>query len=230
VSTVLAVKANPKKPDQAYVTLHDQDKDAWCPSFELASKLVIGEALPPGWDVSQGDYGPRLFPPKEKKGGFGGGAAAWRNTKEGAFAEQERMDRRTALMQAVTFHHGTSAEVAGIADEFYAWLRKTAGGTATPAAGTGATAAGQAKPSTAPPVSAPTSAPVMPEKQPASRGIGATPEGGAEAQGPGLLPTGAASSPGPCAHPDTSPLKMDGKAMPKGFVRCLSCNQGVKAA
>jgi hypothetical protein len=40
----------------------------------------------------------------------------------------------------------------------------------------------------------------------------------------------AASPPGACTHTDTSPLKLDGKAMPKGWVRCLKCNEGVKAA
>ena len=50
----------------------------------------------------EGKHKDRFRLPREQKaGGFGGGPAAYRNTKEGHFYEQERMDRRTALMQAV---------------------------------------------------------------------------------------------------------------------------------
>jgi hypothetical protein len=39
-----------------------------------------------------------------------------------------------------------------------------------------------------------------------------------------------ATSPGACNHEDTSPLKLDGKPTPRGYVRCLACNAGVKIA
>jgi hypothetical protein len=39
-----------------------------------------------------------------------------------------------------------------------------------------------------------------------------------------------ARAPGACNHKDTSPLKLDGKPTPKGYVRCLKCNAGVKIA
>jgi hypothetical protein len=52
---------------------------------------------------------------------------------------------------------------------------------------------------------------------------------GADTQASGGVSV-AASPPGACTHTDTSPLKLDGKAMPKGWVRCLKCNEGVKAA
>jgi hypothetical protein len=37
-------------------------------------------------------------------------------------------------------------------------------------------------------------------------------------------------APGVCTHSETSPLKLDGKPTPKGYVRCLKCNAGVKVA
>jgi hypothetical protein len=73
-----------------------------------------------------------------KRGGF---EAAFRNTKEGQAAEQERMDRRTALMKAAEVvcegikrgdhvkdgrHIDTDTWTKGIADSYYDWLRKTA--------------------------------------------------------------------------------------------------------
>jgi hypothetical protein len=67
------------------------------------------------------------------RGGGGGFAAAYRNTAEGHAAEQERMDRRTALMQATAIFQTTmqtsaktDGSVQNIADGMYEWLRKTA--------------------------------------------------------------------------------------------------------
>ncbi len=130
MSNVVAVKQNPKKPENAFITL-DDGTDAWCPDYEKAKALVIGQPLPDGWRQDQGEYGPRIFPPSDRKGG---GQAAWRNTKEGAefeaenwrrkqAIEQERTDRRTALMQAVA----ADGEWLDNATEMYAWLRKSAG-------------------------------------------------------------------------------------------------------
>jgi hypothetical protein len=52
----------------------------------------------------------------------GAAPAAWRNTETGAKYEQERMDRRTALMQAVA---GKPDSVLGLAETFYQWLRES---------------------------------------------------------------------------------------------------------
>jgi len=127
-SPVIDVKQNPKKPEQAYIKLQD-GTDAWCPDWEAAKTLKKGEPLPEDWTQDQGDYGPRIFPPK--KPGQGTGKAAYRNTKDGMREEQasihrsvafqqERSDRRTALMQAVAANMDLAA-----ADVFYEWLRKT---------------------------------------------------------------------------------------------------------
>jgi hypothetical protein len=67
-------------------------------------------------------------------GGGGGGQPAFRNTKEGQAVEQERMDRRTALMQAIAFAIPPTGYV-GVqqpdplvqAQRFYTWLRATSG-------------------------------------------------------------------------------------------------------
>jgi hypothetical protein len=68
----------------------------------------------------------------------GGGVTAWRNTREGQVFEQHAMNRRTALMQAVTLYSSqektdgqVSPAVIGIADRLFAWLEgsaETAGG------------------------------------------------------------------------------------------------------
>jgi len=59
--------------------------------------------------------------PGQRRGGF---EAAFRNTKEGQEYEQKRMDRRTALMQAVAYQGtaGSIPDVIKAADEFDAWL------------------------------------------------------------------------------------------------------------
>jgi hypothetical protein len=52
----------------------------------------------------------------------GGISAAWRNTEAGAKYEDERVDRREALRQAVTDGHDN---VLGLATAFYQWLRES---------------------------------------------------------------------------------------------------------
>ena len=151
MATVTEVQA---KGDKAAILVMDDGSRVWTPEKDKADALV-GKPIPGDWTQKEGDYGPQAFPPREKKGfGGGGGAAAYRNTKEGQAYEQERMDRRTALMQAVyacgegAYAKGT-ADWSSLADGFYTWLRKTAGGggigevrspsasTSTPAASTG---------------------------------------------------------------------------------------------
>jgi hypothetical protein len=83
-------------------------------------------------------YKLKSWPGKEKGyGGAGGGKGsyvpAFHQTAEGCAYEQERMDRRTALMQAVasmnlpaTRQEGVAEEVlCRLADLLYAWLRAT---------------------------------------------------------------------------------------------------------
>jgi len=68
--------------------------------------------------------------PKGNGGGSrGGGQAAYANTAEGLAYEQERMDRRTAIMQAVAMRsEGKEHLLLDNADKIYDWLRKTANG------------------------------------------------------------------------------------------------------
>lgn len=70
--------------------------------------------------------------PQKSGGGGGSNQAAHRNTKEGQAYEQEAMDRRTALMQAVSVATSGSASdnlmnfsLHELSDIFYEWLRKT---------------------------------------------------------------------------------------------------------
>jgi hypothetical protein len=61
-------------------------------------------------------------------GGGGGGQAAFRNTREGQAYDQERTDRRTALMQAVAMSPGGAPlDITQRATFFYDWLRETSG-------------------------------------------------------------------------------------------------------
>jgi hypothetical protein len=190
------------------------------PGYDLpADKLVVGQPLPEGWSVEMSARGkPYIKVPKERKGGgFGGGAAAFRNTKEGQAIEQERMDRRTALMQAVA-NSGPDMpnyvpNVLKYADEFYAWLRRSANLPASSATGAGT-------PHTPAPTSSAVST-VAPERQPGTQeGLRAAAEDrgqGSEAFGEGVT--------GPCSHQDTSPLRPDGNGLPAGMLRCLACGQ-----
>ena len=140
--------------------LHFKDntiKPVWTPDFELAQTLV-GKPIPADWVRKDGEYGPQAFPPK--KGGSGG-APAWRNTKEGFLAEQEgrqrwqqieeeRKDRRTALMTAAEVAKAFIAVdptpktsprpgtvIGDLAETFYQWLRSSpaAGPAVTPTVG-----------------------------------------------------------------------------------------------
>jgi hypothetical protein len=96
------------------------------PCYDPRGKDLIEDApVPDGWEVKTSKAG-KLYlaaPKAAISGGFrsSGAPAAWRNTEPGAKYEQERMDRRTALMQAVAIGSGITTE---LADKFYDWLRK----------------------------------------------------------------------------------------------------------
>ena len=217
---VASVKANPKKPENAYIKF-DDGTEAWCPSFEKASALVIGQPLPADWTQDVGEYGPRAFPPKEFKGG--GGKAAWANTEPGERFVQERMDRRTALMQAtaLALQPGVTSTVMPLPDStvavagvFYEWLRqnvKESGvGSITP-------------PSTGVELTGMLSSPV-PDNTPAGTPFpaGQTEEGGSQGgtEGKRVLDSPPSSCP---PHGRVTDLKPDGKQMPKGKLRCEDC-------
>lgn len=125
--TDLVVKVEPHseaKPEWRKVTVGD--KTYICFSAALADALKVGEPLPEGATFEPPKFEgalERLNLPRQQKFSGGGGFAAWRNTKEGQAYEQERMDRRTALMQAVAVNSGIPTE---LATKFYAWLRETA--------------------------------------------------------------------------------------------------------
>jgi hypothetical protein len=107
----------------------------------LGKDLKEDAPLPEGWEVKTSKAGkPYLAAPRQSSGGGGGrysgapASAAWRNTEAGAKYEQERMDRRTACMQAVAMgtiggsQGALTASVLKLADEFYQWLRKSVDG------------------------------------------------------------------------------------------------------
>lgn len=185
---------------------------------EKAKELKLNGDLPSGWEVKTSQKGkPYLAVPRERKGGAM--PAAFRNTKEGQFYEQERMDRRTALMQAVSgFPETDRFQVLDLADAFYAWLRATAGAGVLPLS---------------PPAPAPTSpAPVRAGSKAGGnpKPVAPAPAAGDAPVGTGGNADGEAAPSGPCTHETTSPLKPDGSALPAGKVRCLDCNTVTKEA
>jgi hypothetical protein len=210
---VIEVKQNPKKPENAFIKL-DDGTDAWCPSFEEAEKLVIGQPLPEGWEQSQGDFGPRIFPPK-KPGGKGGGGG-YRNSKEWLLQEQASIHRSVALEHAVRFV--TNLTIAGepsptdVDPYFHHFVDLLTSGTA-PAPASAATPSATKTPSTT----------VAPTDTGAADGVAEeTRNPWAEAIGEG------GPAQGECAHEHTTILKPDDVTpMPKGKVRCLDCGKAI---
>ncbi|HWP38365.1 MAG TPA: hypothetical protein VNL18_12510 [Gemmatimonadales bacterium] len=98
-----------------------------------AAEFQPGAELPEGWEIRTSQNGKRyLGPPKKGRDGKSW-TPAWSNTQEGQAYEQERMDRRTALMQAVAYSSGGSLEeLLSIADVFYSWLRQNQNSAAAP--------------------------------------------------------------------------------------------------
>ncbi len=218
MSNVTAVQ--PKGEKNALLIL-DDGTQVWTPDIDKAKELKLGEPIPPTWTMKDGQYGPQAFPPREGKG-FGGGATAFRNSKEGQFYEQERMDRRTALMQMVAaagLLGKVSEDDLKMAEWFYAWLRKSAG----------------SAPSSAPPNTGSDRSPFRPEPGPSAvePGKAAADTSGAAGKGTGEGPEPAAShvnhKPG-CTEPGFTPLKVNGEPMPAGKVRCIECSVWDKEA
>jgi hypothetical protein len=108
------------KGENAILVMSD-DTRVWTPDKAKADALV-GKEIPPDWTIKQGQYGPQALPPRDKKS-FGGAPAAFRNSKEGQLVEQERMDARTAVMQATV----EGVFIKDTANEIYAWLRQASG-------------------------------------------------------------------------------------------------------
>lgn len=117
------VSAIEAKGDKAAILVMDDGTRVWTPEKAKADELV-GRAIPEAWTQRTGDYGPQALPPKPQKQG-GGGFSAFRNTKEGQAIEQEAMDRRTALMQAVAMQGQVGYPWDQLASSMYLWLRAT---------------------------------------------------------------------------------------------------------
>jgi hypothetical protein len=130
---VTIVKTVTDKGDKAaLLILDDGSKPIWTPDRELARSLV-GKPIPADWIRKDGEYGPQAFPPKPK------GQGRYRDTKEAFEAEaksraawqqveEERKDRRTALMTAQAVWHDhlpAPPQIAEYADRFYEWLRSS---------------------------------------------------------------------------------------------------------
>lgn len=143
----------------------------------------------------------------QQQGGGGGGGSSWYNSVEGVRFTQERMDRRTALMQAVLVlqtewpkdvkrDDGTPiSDTMSVASDFYRWLRETAG-------------AQQASPTPA--------------------AAGTTGEGGSGSMEPTHTAVTVSPSPvGDCPHPSSAKItkKLDGEDYRGGWGRCGACGK-----
>jgi len=108
------------------ITLVDGAGQREVPCYDPRGRELVEDApLPDGWEVKASKAGKLYLAPPRVGGSTssrGGISAAWRNTEAGAKYEQERMDRRTALMQAVALDSGIVTE---LAEKFYRWLRQS---------------------------------------------------------------------------------------------------------
>jgi hypothetical protein len=109
-----------------YVDLDRDGEKVEAVSFaDKAEGLEIGKPLPEGWVLEppkEAGWKPMLKAPK------GGGGFRGRSPEMESFI-QERMDRRTALMQAVQLcgenHQDAEWATVPLAHRFYTWLRET---------------------------------------------------------------------------------------------------------
>lgn len=172
---------------------------------EAAKELETGKPLPDGWVIEppkQEGWTPMLKAPR--KGGFGGAPAAFRNTREGFYAEQQSIHRSVALDKALVFHGmrvepPTVEQLLRTANELYGWLSlpSPGGQSSVPATNEGG---GKSQTTRAPGKAARAPEPAQ-----------------------GTLGEGPPAPAGACDHIDNSPLKPDGSHLPDGFLRCLSC-------
>ena len=127
---VISIRKHAKNERWRYVDMIEQDGKALevFSSDPSVDKLQIGSGLPEGWSVEEGPYGLRMVIPRPQQGTGRKFEASWRNTEEGFKYEQSRMDRRTALMQAVALRAlpttAVGATTVDIAEQLFVWLRK----------------------------------------------------------------------------------------------------------
>jgi hypothetical protein len=119
------------------VTLVNETGQREVPCYTpLARDLKEDAPLPEGWEVKTSKAGkPYLAAPRLTSGGGGHRGAgpqttAWRNTEAGAKYEDERVDRRRALEQAIAMNYPAETpfgHILTVANELYAWLRESVG-------------------------------------------------------------------------------------------------------
>lgn len=241
--TVVSVTPHQKNPEWRVVSVGTETEGEAYVVFagKLADDLVVGKPLPQGTTEEPPKFDgalPSLRLPRP------GGGTAWRNTKEGFEAEaagrqrwqqieEERRDRRTALMQAlqrcgqlVSELPKSDVSVLSIADVYYEWLRTS------PAAGPPAESRGMA-PSDGVATKGEGEGHSVREPSPSPAGGTTSAEGEAAVDaGPGEQPTKTESSPGsapkyPVAEETCDHKSQAGHWLPtrsvKGVARCPRC-------
>lgn len=201
---VKEVRVHPKNPEWRVVVVGEKEYIVFAAS--LADRLETGKPLPEGTTEEPPKFEgalPGLRLPGKRPGSP---STAYRNTERGQLYEQERMDRRTALMQAVALGVATGDEplrletILTVADGFYAWLRKTSGSAASPAKQDGPSPPSHADPDT-----------ISPPMGEQGTGGGTTDKG--------KIGTSSACPP----HQRVTELKPDGSSLPAGKLRCEDC-------
>lgn len=182
------------------------------PGYDLPSTPEAGKPLPDGWEIATSKSGKPYIKVPKKGGGFGGGGAtAFRNTKEGQAFEQQQMNRRTALMQAVAIASvSNTAPTLTDAQIFYDWLQASPEvPTAMGSAPTSGVSTSRGVADTTPPGSA---GEVTPAPLDAPRG---------NEEGSGLAEV--APDPSSCIHPSRTTTAT-------GKVRCIVCSTIIEGA
>jgi hypothetical protein len=179
------------------------------PGYDLPSVPEVGKPLPDGWEVATSKAGKPYVKVPKSRNPDKGGMSAYRNTKEGQAFEQQQMNRRTALMQAVAYCEAVyarndSIELWGLSNTMYEWLQSS------PVLGRAA------------------AAPTAPSAGDTPVGTGADDEGGSGGSGADVVRKAASSpNPGPsspdCIHPNRTTTA-------SGKVRCVVCSQIVEGA
>jgi hypothetical protein len=199
------------------VTTVSLDDGREAPGYDLPLVPEVGKPLPDGWEVATAKSG-KLYIKVPKAGGpkYSGGVAAFRNTKEGQAIEQDAMNRRTALMQAVAVcQDNWDIE----ADKMYAWLSGTGAGSGEKPAVITSTDATESTPRPR------KNSPQRKDAEGENSGHGMAADRGQEGvKDPGEDRTSS------CLHPEDSItlLKPDGKPLPQGFWRCTACGKVAK--
>lgn len=124
---IIRTSAHPRNSEWLNLDIERDGRPEKAIAFRGIEALKPGP-LPEGWTVEEGKYGPVLNPPAGARGSAQGGgrpAAGFRGTEAGFKFEQNQMNKRTALMQAVALVKEPGQDVYTEADKMFKWLQQS---------------------------------------------------------------------------------------------------------